>query len=95
MVWESPRRSPWQAHRLASTNQNIPDAANQVVADIEAAGGKAIALSADVSNEDDVKAMYAKLFEAYGTIDILVADADLQRDANLVDMTLAQWLQST
>ncbi len=70
---------------------NTPEPANQVVADIEAAGGKAIALSADVSNEEQVKAMVAQLCEIYGTIDILVANAGLQRDANLVDMTLAQW----
>lgn len=76
---------------VAVNHPNTPEPANQVVADIVAAGGKAIALSADVSNEDQVKAMYAQLFEAYGTIDILVANAGLQRDANLVDMTLAQW----
>jgi len=70
---------------------NTPESANQVVEEIRAAGGRAIALSADVSDEDQVKAMYADLFEAYGTIDILVANAGLQRDSTLVDMTLAQW----
>ncbi len=70
---------------------NTPESANQVVEEIRAAGGRAIVLSADVSDEDQVKAMYADLFEAYGTIDILVANAGLQRDSTLVDMTLAQW----
>jgi len=70
---------------------NTPEAAKPVVDEIEAAGGKAIALGADVSNEDQVKAMFAQLIEAYGTLDILVANAGLQRDAALVDMTLAQW----
>ncbi len=70
---------------------NSPEPANEVVAEIEAAGGKAIAIGADVSNEDQVKSMFAELISTYGTIDILVANAGLQRDANLVDMTLAQW----
>ena len=70
---------------------NTPEIANSVVDEIVAAGGNAIALGADVSNEDQVKAMFAQLIEAYGTLDILVANAGLQRDAALVDMTLAQW----
>jgi len=70
---------------------NTPESANRVVEDIRAAGGNAIALSADVGNEEQVKSMYAELFHTYATIDILVANAGLQRDAALVDMTLAQW----
>jgi glucose 1-dehydrogenase len=66
-------------------------AADQVAADIKAAGGNAIVVQADVSNEDDVKKMFAKTIETYGTVDILVNNAGLQRDAALVDMTLAQW----
>lgn len=50
-----------------------------------------MALSADVSNEDQVHSMYAELIHSYGTIDILVANAGLQRDAALIDMTLAEW----
>lgn len=68
-----------------------PEAAQQVVAGIEANGGKAVALRADVSQEDDVRAMFAELIGKYGTVDILVNNAGLQRDAPLVDMTLAQW----
>jgi glucose 1-dehydrogenase len=35
--------------------------------------------------------MFQKALEAFGTIDILVPNAGLQRDSSLVDMTLAQW----
>lgn len=66
-------------------------AADEVVKIIRDAGGEAIALLADVSKEDQVKAMYKKLFETWRTIDILVNNAGLQRDASLVDMTLEQW----
>jgi glucose 1-dehydrogenase len=65
--------------------------AYQIVQDIESAGGKAMAIHADVSREDQVKAMFAKLIAAYGSIDILVNNAGLQRDAPFPDMTLEQW----
>jgi glucose 1-dehydrogenase len=70
---------------------NTPGPAEDVVEDIRAAGGKAIALSADVSSEEQVQVMFRQLFETFGTIDILVANAGLQRDSAFVDMTLAQW----
>jgi len=67
------------------------ESANNVVKEIEAAGGRAIAFKADVSSEDDVKAMFAKMMETFGTIDILVNNAGLQKDAKFVDMTLDDW----
>ncbi|WMS42556.1 SDR family oxidoreductase [Acuticoccus sp. MNP-M23] len=67
------------------------EAANDVVAAIEKEGGKAVAVYADVSKEDDVAAMFKTAIEALGTIDILVPNAGLQRDAKVTDMTLAEW----
>ncbi|NJK99687.1 MAG: SDR family oxidoreductase [Spirulinaceae cyanobacterium SM2_1_0] len=67
------------------------DEAEVVVADIRAAGGEAIAIQADVSQEDQVQRMFSQFCEAFGTIDILVNNAGLQRDFNLVDMSLADW----
>jgi glucose 1-dehydrogenase len=65
--------------------------ARQVVNDIEAGGGTAMAFQADVSEEDQVKAMFHEMVEAFGSIDILVNNAGLQRDAPFQDMTLEQW----
>src|SRR6266404_2350654 len=67
------------------------DAANQVADEIKSSGGNAIVIQADVSNEDDVKKMFAKAIETYGTVDILVNNAGLQKDAAFVDMRLEQW----
>ncbi len=67
------------------------DAANAVVAEICNAGVKAFAYKADVSSEDQVGAMFKDMIEKFGTIDILVANAGLQRDAAFHEMTLAQW----
>lgn len=65
--------------------------AERVVDEIKAAGAKAMAIRADVSQEEEVAAMFARMLEAWGTIDILVNNAGLQQDAAFVDMTLAQW----
>lgn len=65
--------------------------AEEVVEEIKANGGEAIAIQADVSQEDQVKSMFQQIYETYETIDILVNNAGLQKDAAFVDMTLAQW----
>ncbi len=54
-------------------------------------GVNAYAQYADVSNEDDVKAMFSKMIKEFGTIDILVNNAGLQRDAPFEEMSLEQW----
>jgi glucose 1-dehydrogenase len=66
-------------------------AADGVVTEIKAAGGEAFAYQADVSKEDEVQAMFAKLIATYGAIDILVNNAGLQKDARFIDMTLDEW----
>jgi glucose 1-dehydrogenase len=68
-----------------------PEEAAEVVEEIRNAGTDAVALQADVSAEDQVVAMFRAMEERFGGIDILVANAGVQRDASLVDMTLAQW----
>jgi glucose 1-dehydrogenase len=77
--------------KVAINHPGTPEQAEKVAADIKAEGGTAIALQADVSSEEQVGKMYADLFREFGTIDVLVANAGLQRDSSLVDMTLAQW----
>jgi glucose 1-dehydrogenase len=67
------------------------ESADEVVNEIVTAGGEAFAFKADVSQEEDVQAMFAKAVETYGTVDILVNNAGLQKDAKFVDMTLDDW----
>ena len=68
-----------------------PASAEKVVEKIKSFGSRAIALKADVSNEQEVKEMFKAMFKEFGTIDILVNNAGLQRDAAFHDMTLDQW----
>jgi glucose 1-dehydrogenase len=68
-----------------------PEAAQAVVAEIEQAGRRGLAIRADVSREDQVEAMFAQAVAAFGTLHIVVCNAGLQRDAPLTEMTLEQW----
>lgn len=54
-------------------------------------GTEAMAIQADVSNEEQVQAMFRTMCREFGTIDILVNNAGLQKDAPFDEMTLAQW----
>ena len=65
--------------------------AEKVVADIKRMGANAVAIKADVSQEADVQAMFARTVEAFGAVDILVNNAGLQKDAPFDELTLADW----
>lgn len=68
-----------------------PEDADVVVKQIEDNGGSAIALKADVSNEDEVQSMFQQMIAKYGTVDILVNNAGMQKDSPLESMSLADW----
>jgi glucose 1-dehydrogenase len=69
------------------------EGAARVVQAIADAGGKAVAMQADVSQEDQVLGMYRQILADFGTLHILINNAGIQVDAPFVDMTLAQWQQ--
>ncbi|SEB19558.1 3-oxoacyl-[acyl-carrier protein] reductase [Thalassobacillus cyri] len=60
--------------------------AQEVVDEIEANGGKAIKIQADVSKEADVKGMVKQTMEAFGRLDILVNNAGITKDNLLMRM---------
>ncbi|WP_299626324.1 SDR family NAD(P)-dependent oxidoreductase [uncultured Tateyamaria sp.] len=62
--------------------------AQSVVAEIEAAGGAAMAHSADVSDADQVADMIAQAMDRWGRIDILINNAGILRDKTFAKMTL-------
>ena len=65
--------------------------ADKVVADIEKAGGKAVAVQGDVGKAADVKQIFAEAHEAYGAPDILVNNAGVYQFAPLEDVTEAEF----
>ncbi|MEO0868297.1 MAG: 3-oxoacyl-[acyl-carrier-protein] reductase [Cyanobacteria bacterium J06642_11] len=66
-------------------------AADEVVAEITSSGGSAIALQADVSQEDQVDALIKTTKEKFGRIDVLVNNAGITRDTLLLRMKPADW----
>ena len=65
--------------------------ADNVVAEIIAAGGEAFANGANVTKQDEVEAMVAETIERFGKVDILVNNAGILRDKSFSKMTLADW----
>lgn len=69
----------------------LPDAATQVANEIVAAGGKAMALQADIANREQVKTAVAKLRNAFGPVTILVNNAGITGSVPFEELTDAQW----
>ena len=74
---------------LAGEKADSP--ADDVVAEIEALGGRAVANGADVADFADAEAMVAQAIETYGGLDILVNNAGFVRDRMLVNATEDEW----
>ena len=68
-----------------------PEDADRIVHEITRGGGRALAMKADVSREEDVRSMFAQTVEQFGALDVVVSNAGIQKDAPLVEMTLEQW----
>lgn len=67
------------------------DNAQRIVENIKQQGGEVFAFEADVADEEQVKAMFAEMFRVFGTIDILINNAGIQKDASFTEMTLDDW----
>ncbi|WP_310963639.1 SDR family oxidoreductase [Nocardioides terrisoli] len=65
--------------------------ADEVVAEIEAAGGRAVANGADVADFAQAEAMVRQAIETYGALDVLVNNAGFVRDRMLVNATEDEW----
>lgn len=71
---------------------DINEEACQVVkAEIEAAGGTALAVKCDVTNREQVAALVEQTVAAFGKLDILVNNAGITRDAQMAKMTDENW----
>jgi 3-oxoacyl-[acyl-carrier protein] reductase len=63
----------------------------EVVAEIEAAGGKAAAFALDVSSEESIKNGAKAVLAQFGKVEILVNNAGITRDGLLMRMKRADW----
>lgn len=67
------------------------DKAEEVVEAVKAAGGDAIAIQADCSDQDSIKAMFKQIMDEYGSCDVLVNNAGITADGLVMRMKPAQW----
>lgn len=72
-------------------NDVVEERAAKTVADIQALGGRAMAIAADVSDSQQVKQMFAQAVEKYSTIDILVNNAGLLQAGEITTLEDEQW----
>ena len=71
--------------------RTTPAPAQQVVAEIEAMGGEAVANGDDVSDFDGAGELVQQAIDPFGRLDVLVNNAGILRDRMLVNMTEAEW----
>jgi NAD(P)-dependent dehydrogenase (short-subunit alcohol dehydrogenase family) len=72
-------------------NDMNADAAESVVAEIEAAGGRAAASVGDVSSPDAGGAILKAALDRFGRVDILVNNAGILRDKSFANLAESQW----
>ena len=67
------------------------EGANQTLQAIEEAGARGFIIQADVSDPDDVKQMFDQTIDTFGTVDILMNNAGIQKDAPFLEMSHEDW----
>ena len=68
-----------------------PGAAEAVAQEIRAAGGTAIALTADVSSEADIERVVADTVAEFGGVDVVFNNAGIIRRTTAVETTAEEW----
>jgi 3-oxoacyl-[acyl-carrier protein] reductase len=86
------------ARRLAAngafvlvSDRNLDDGASALAAAIQADGGQAEALQADVTDTAATEALFKDLLQRHGRLDVLVNNAGITKDALLVSMRERDW----
>ncbi|MDN0075434.1 3-hydroxybutyrate dehydrogenase [Crenobacter sp. SG2303] len=67
------------------------DAAQKTADEIKAAGGKAIGVAMDVTNEEAVNAGTKAVVDAFGQLDILISNAGIQIVNPIINYSFADW----
>jgi 3-oxoacyl-[acyl-carrier protein] reductase len=78
-------------HHVAINYQSAAGAAQEAVAAIEAAGGRAVAVRADVGKGSDVERLFAETADTLGPVAVLVNNAGIVRDTLLLRMGEDDW----
>jgi NADP-dependent 3-hydroxy acid dehydrogenase YdfG len=85
------------AHHLAALGAPVAlgarrtDRLDRVVAEIEAAGGEAVAVRVDVTEPDDLRSLVDVAVERFGRLDVLVGNAGVTRISTVADLDVEGW----
>ena len=82
------------ARTLEEGEHVLEGSLNTTVSEIQKAGGTALAVQADTSNEESCANLVARARETLGSIDVLVNDAALTYFIPIKDMSIKQWDRS-
>ncbi|CAN5265290.1 MAG: 3-oxoacyl-[acyl-carrier-protein] reductase [Acidimicrobiia bacterium] len=78
-------------HRVAVNYASNATAADEVVAEIAAAGGEAVAVRGDVASSDSVTDLFTQVAARFGPVEILVNNAGITRDHLMMRMSEESW----
>lgn len=87
------------AERLASMGAAVvisdvlADLAGHTAAELTASGYRAMAVPCDITKSEDIERMMAAIVETFGTLDIVVNNAGITKDALLIRQTPETWDQ--
>src|SRR5919107_3803638 len=76
---------------VAVDYRSHPDEAKEIVDQVEASGGRAISVHADVSSPEDVKNLVKKAVEEFGRLDVLVNNAGTEEKMPFLETPLEVW----
>lgn len=80
-----------EGHRVAVGFARDEAAADSVCQEIDGAGGEALPVQLDVADPAQVDAAFAQVEQAWGRVEVLVANAGITHDGLLLRMTDDQW----
>ena len=79
------------ARSETAPSERLPGSIHETVDLIEAAGGRALAVRCDVTDEASVSAMVEKALAEFGRVDVLVNNAAVDFPSKVVEMTAKRW----
>src|ERR1035437_8414420 len=77
--------------RVAAHYHRQKESAEKLVESVNAGGGEALAVEADLSRHESVAPMFERIEQHYGPVDCLVNNAGISRDVLLAFMSEEQW----
>ena len=79
------------AARTAEPRGTLPGTIHETVAEIETAGGRALAVACNVREEDSIRELINTTLDEFGAVDVLVNNAGIGGYAPFLQMTLREW----